>query len=248
MSDPVKYGAVWNGINPLTGQPYKWGDDIYYDSPVAPSPNPTKPMLFSISRAFAKYPLPNLDDFATNVAVKMVANVAIFANPTIPIASLSTAQVALHAAIAAAGDGGKQLNATKLAKGEAVVILLRQLASYIEGIPNLTPENAALSGFEVIVPMHHAAMAPDVPAILNLFNAGGGALGVKLQGSAHAHFYVLRVRDDAGKLVYEKSFSSTLNILLPNLTPGKVYTVDACAQGGGDLLSAYCPSVNCMCT
>jgi hypothetical protein len=59
------------------------------------------------------------------------------------------------------------------------------------------------------------------------------ALGIKLQNPAHARTYQLRVRDVSGSLVYTKMFSSTREIVLPELTPGKIYTVDACAMGGG---------------
>ena len=248
MSDPVKYGAVWNGINPLTGQPYKWGDKVYYDAPVAPQPTNKKVMLFHISLAFAQLMDLPLDKFASNVATQMTKNAALFNSPPFPIANLAAAQSAFHDADAAASNLGTLLTADKNAKKEIVISLLRQLAAYIEAIPGITPEQAMLSGFEVITPAHHAAMTPYVPAIVDLFNKGGGGLGVKLKGSAHARAYLLRVRDAAGTLVYTKTFSSTLNIVLPDLTPGKVYTVDACALGGGNLVSDYCPSVNCMCT
>jgi hypothetical protein len=248
MSEPVKYGAVWNGINPLTGQPYKWGDKVYYDAPVAPQPIPKKAMIFHISLAFAQLMDLPLDKFASNVATQMVKNAAIFKDPPFPIANLDAAQKAFHQADADASNLGKLLTADKNAKKEIVIDLLRQLATYIEAIPGITPEQAMLSGFEVIIPTHHAAMTPDAPVILDLFNKGSGCLGVKLQGSAHARTYQLRVRDASGSLVYTKTFSSTRDIVLPDLTPGKVYTVDACAMGGGNLTSDYCPSVNCMCT
>jgi hypothetical protein len=106
-----------------------------------------------------------LDKFASNVSTQMVKNAAIFTNPPFPIANLDAAQKAFHQADADASNLGKQLTAEKNTKREIVIALLRQLAAYIEAISGITPEQV---------------MTPEVPAILNLFNAGSGSLGVKL--------------------------------------------------------------------
>ena len=113
MSNGPKYGATWDGINPLTGQPYKWGDEVYYDMPVAPTPIPEETVLFHISLAFVRKNDSDLDEFATHVASQLTENAAIFATPPFPIANLTTAQVNFHTAIEAAADGGKLLTADK---------------------------------------------------------------------------------------------------------------------------------------
>jgi hypothetical protein len=248
MGDPVKYGAVWNGINPLTGRVYMWGDDVYYDSPVASPPNNNQSMLFHISLGFAKMPDNDLDEFASHVATELTSHAAIFTAPPVTPTNLTTAQGNFHAAIAAASEGGKSLTADKTAKREIVTGLLRQLAVYIEAIPNMTAANAMLSGFEVLVPAHHSPTALAVPVILGFNNVASTKLGVKLQGSPGARGYEFRVGIGSGVPLSGEFFSSTRGIVLKGLTPGTLYTVQVRALGGGNLTSEWSPSVNCMCT
>ncbi|MEI6196793.1 MAG: hypothetical protein WCS42_20955, partial [Verrucomicrobiota bacterium] len=167
--------------------------------PVAPSPNPEVTVLFHVSLAFATKKDNDLDDFATHVGSQMTANAVIFASPPFPVANLTTAQGNYHAALAAKADGGKTLTADKTNKRAILIGLLRQYAHYVEGIPNITPTNAALSGFDIVVAGHHPAVTLMIPVILAITNEGPGKLRVKLQGVKGADGYEYQVTVGTGK-------------------------------------------------
>ena len=247
MGNEPKYGATWNGINPLTGKPYKWGDKVYYDMPVAPSPTTEVTVIFHISMAFAKLPDPDLDDKATHVASLMTENAAIFANPPFPIANLTTAQGNFHAAIDAAADGGKALTADKNNKRAILIGLLRQLAHYIEAIPGMTPTNAALSGFDIIEAGHHPTVSLMIPVIMLITNDGPGKLRIKLQGVAGASGYEYQVTIGTGEPKYAGRFSSTRDNVLTGLVSGTTYAVQVRAQGGHNQVSDWSLPITIMC-
>jgi len=248
MSDEPKYGATWNGINPLTGQPYKWGDPVYYDMPVAPSPEMEVNMLFHVSLAFATMKDNDLDDKATHVATMMAANATIFSSPPFPVANLTTAQGNFHTAIAVAADGGKPLTADKKNKRAILIGLLRQYAHYVEGIQNITPTNAALSGFDIIVAGKHPAVALMIPVILNITNEGPGKLRIKLQGVKGASGFEYQVTVGTGKPAYAGRFSSTRDNVLTGLISGTTYAVQVRAQGGNNQVSDWSLPITIMCS
>ena len=248
MSNGPKYGATWNGINPLTGQPYKWGDEVYYDMPVAPSPNPELTVIFHISMAFAKKKDSDLDEFATHVASQLIENAVTFATPPFPIANLTTAQGNFHTAIEAAADGGKHLTADKNNKRSIVIGLLRQLGHYVEAIPNITPLNAALSGFDIVEAGHHPAVNLMIPVIMGITNEGPGKLRVKLQGVKGADGYEYQVTVGTGKPAYAGRFSSTRDNVLTGLVSATTYAVQVRAQGGHNQFSDWSLPITIMCT
>jgi len=248
MGNEPKYGATWGGINPLTGQPYKWGDKVYYNMPVAPSPNPPINMLFHVSLAFATMKDSDLDDKATHVASLMTENAAIFASPPFPVANLTTAQGNFHAAIDAALDGGKNLTADKINKRAILIGLMRQYAHYVEGIPNITPTNAALSGFDIVEAGHHPAVSLMIPVIVAILNEGPGKLRVKLQGVKGADGYEYQVTVGSGKPAYAGRFSSTRDNVLTGLVSGTTYAVQVRSQGGNSQFSDWSLPITIMCT
>ncbi len=248
MGDEPKYGATWNGINPLTGQPYKWGDKVYWSLPTAPSPDPEVTVLFHVSLAFVRLPDNDLDDKATHVNSQMTANAAIFATPPFPIANLTAAQGNFHTAIAAAADGGKGLTADKLNKRGILIGLLRQYAHYVEGIPNITPTNAALSGFDIVVAGKHPAVNLMVPVILAITNEGPNKLRSKLQGVKGADGYEYQVAENGGEPKYAGRFSSTRDNVLAGRASGAVCSVQVRAQGGNNQVSDWSLPITIMCT
>ena len=252
MGDPVvKYGATWGGINPLTGQVYKWGDPVYYDSPIAPSPTPVEIMntpLIHVSTAFARLKNAPLEDFASNVSTRMLANATIFTNAPAALAALSPAVAVYHTAVIAADDGGHQLTTDKLAKGQIVIGLLRTLAAYVQAIPNITLANAQLSGFVVTASGKHAPVTLTVPAILAITNVNSGQLGFKIKGSRGAKGFEFCYTVGTGKPVKCGTFTSTRNIVVIDLVPGTVYSFQVRAFAGNNQFSAWSEAVTHMAT
>jgi hypothetical protein len=249
MAEPVKYGATWGGTDPLTGKKYAWNDGHFYDSPIAPLPNPTKPTMFKISRGFAQYADKDLDTRASHVVTETTANAASLPGLTTSVTALGTAQVTFHTSIAASTDGGKALKLDKNAKREIVIGILRQIATVIEAIPNITQATAALSGLPTYVPGgHHTATTPDAPVILGINNTGHCQLGFDLQGSNTKRGYELQYTVGTGTAVHAGFFSNTRNVVVPNLLAGTTYTFQARALGGNNQNSDWSAPVSCMCT
>ncbi len=249
MSEPQKYGATWGGTDPRTGKPYTWDGGYYYDSPIAPPPNPTKHMLFKIALGFAQESDEDLEIFGGHVFTKSTENAASLPGLTALLTGLNTANGNFHTSLSAAAEGGKSLTIDKNAKREIVIGILRQLAVAIEVIPNITQATAALSGFETFVPGgHHDAAAPDAPVILAITNTGHGQLSFKLQGPAGVRGFELQYTVGAGAPVNAGFFSSKLGIVVDGLTPGTTYAFQACTHGAGNLVSAWSPPVSIMCT
>jgi hypothetical protein len=216
----------------------------FYDEAPTPLPPPLKNMSIHISLAFAQLGDSALDEFASNIALKMVANVAIFATPPFPIGNLTTAQGNFHTSLAATTQGGTAATADKNAKRTILLNLLRQLAKYVEDLPGLTLTNALLSGFNASVSGVHTAVSLTVPVILGISNVGTGQLGIKLQGSAGATGYEFRVTVGAGAPVHAGNFSSTRNIVLTGLVTGANYAVQVRAMGGNNQISPWSDPVN----
>ena len=206
-------------------------------------------MLFHLSLGFSKLGDAPFDEFAANVGIKMAANAAIFSSPPFTIASFTTAEVAFHNSLAATTQGGTQATLDKNAKRLVVDGLLRQLVTYIQGIPGMTPANAELSGFTVIIAGPHGAVTLVAPVILGITNADSTKLGIKLQGSPGASRYEFRTAiGSAAAVYYPGSFSSTRGIVLENLVPGTTYAVQARAGAGNNQFSAWSDAVSHMCT
>ncbi len=205
-------------------------------------------MPFTISTGFAKYRDVPLDTFASHVVAQTTENAAAFPGLATSIASLAAAQAAYHNSIAAKVEGGKSLTIDKKAKRAIVIAILRQIATAIEAIPNMTQATAALSGFQFAEHGYHSATVPDAPMILAIRNIGAGQLGFKLRGSNSRRGYELQYSINGGPPVSAGFFSSTRGIVVSGLIPGTTYNFQVRARGGGHNASAWSAPVSCMCT
>ena len=105
-----------------------------------------------------------------------------------------------------------------------------------------------LSGFEIVLSGKRPPVTVGPPAILAVTNVASGQLGLRLQGSPGASGYLFQVTVGSGAPVAAGRSSSTRNIVLEDLTPGTVYAIQACAEGGNNQLSAWSDPVSHMCT
>lgn len=221
----------------------------FMDEPDTPAATTGTSMpLFRISLGFARKKDTDLDDFATNVVAKTTANAALFPGQTANVTSVGTAQVNFHASLSAAKGNGKAATADKNAKRVILVAALRILALAIQAIPNLTPANAELSGFDVIVAGPHAPVSVDVPVIMGVLNVASGKLGIKLQGVYGANSYEFQGAVGNNPPVLLGTSPSTRGIVLEPLVPGTLYVLQARAVFGGNRFSEWSEPVSHMCT
>ena len=182
---------------------------------------------------------------APDLSLKVVANVVLtgltgnpaFPNPTVPLPALQAAIDAYSDALVAQEQGGTIATAAKKNKREALVKLLRQLASYVEDNCNGSLTALLSSGFTAASTSHVQAHLA-APSILRLLNGNTGQLLVKLRKPiANAKCYELRyaaVNADGSNGPWQNGGlnSNSRALALNNLTPGTSYIVQIRAIGG----------------
>jgi len=216
-------------------------------NPVAPTTG--EPMaLFRIGLGFMRYEDPHLDDFASNVAAKLTTNAALFPNLPASVVNLTAAQGAFHTSLSIGKGAGTAATADKKAKRLILLGLLRQNALYIQGIPNLTAANAALSGYEVIEASSHGPVNVETPVILGITNVASGKLGVKAKAPKGYKSLEFFVTVGTAAPVRAGTFPSTRDIVLEDLTPGTLYAVQVRAVFGSKRYSELSDPVSHRCT
>jgi hypothetical protein len=186
------------------------------------------------------------DDFAANVVASLGASTA-FPNLPVPLSVLASLRVAFHNAVVAAAGGGTELIAQKNQARAALELALRQNAAYVESVAG---ENLAVllsSGFKA-VSQNRTSSPLSTPVVLNIDNQFSTQLMLDLKGVTNARTYQSRVLTAQGTVLTTVETTRAKRILIPNLTPGTVYTVQARAIGGSTGYSDWSDPTLKMCT
>ena len=198
---------------------------------------------YRVSLSFIGLSDSDLDEFAANRVVSLTGNAA-FPTPLVPLAALGTAQVAFHDALLAAAQGGTQLTAVKNEKRAALENLLRQEASYVQAIASQNLSTLLSSGFEASS-TNRAQSALNAPTILGLDNGMMSQLLLRMQPVANAKSYEVQTKNGGG-WTPAGVFAQSRGIVLPGLTPGQTYSVQARAVGGSTGYSDWSDPVRHM--
>ncbi len=201
-----------------------------------------------VSLAFAKFDDADIIVFANGVVDLMGKNIVLFADPTVPLASITAGILSFEASITATQQQGSAATEAKNNKKAFLVSLLRTQAGYIQALLGLTEATVLLSGFTVADYGHHAAVVLVPPVILSLTNPASTQIGVGLQGSPGATGYDLRVSVDGAPPVGCGHFSSTLGIIVVDRKPGSMCAIQARACAGNNQVSAWSDPVSHMST
>jgi hypothetical protein len=198
---------------------------------------------YRVSLGFAKLPDPALDEFTSGVIASLTGN-ASFPTPPVTLANLGTAQAEYEDALAAAAQGGTQLTAVKNQKRDTLLILLRQVAAYVQGIAGLSLPVLLSSGFEAMS-TNRAQSQLGIPSVVSISNEMTGQLAVGLQPVNNARAYEVQYKNGGGWLP-AGVFTQARRIVVPNLTPGTTYSVQARAVGGSTGYSDWSDPVSHM--
>jgi hypothetical protein len=185
---------------------------------------------YRTSLAFARLPDAGLNTFAGNGITKMTDN-ASFLTPLVSLANLTTAQANFAEAMVEAVHGGKIATAEKNAAREMLLSLLRQQAAYVQGIAGEDEPMLLSSGFN-IVKTDHTQIALSQPIVERIDNPMSGQLGLKLRPVPTARAYEVQIRYGTNGWEAVGVFTDSRKIVIPNLTPGTVYTMQSRAIGG----------------
>ena len=203
-------------------------------------------VLINFSRATDN----SLKAFADAIHLGLTGNPA-FPNPAVPLSALQTAITAFSAALVAQEQGGTMATAAKKDKRDALVTLLRKLASYVEDNCDGNLTALLTSGFAAASTSHVQAHLA-APFILRILNGNTGQLRVKLREPiAHAKCYELRYAvigsDGVVGLWQNGGLSSNFRALALNgLTPGTTYNIEIRAIGGSTGYSDWSTFVSHM--
>jgi hypothetical protein len=198
---------------------------------------------YKVSLAFAYLPDADLDEFAANIVVSLTGNPE-FPTPLVPLGALTAAQAAFHDAVLAAAQGGTQLTAIKNEKRVMLEDLLRQEASYVQALAMHNLSTLLSSGFQASS-TNRASTQLATPTIVGLENGLSAQLILKMLPVVNAKSYEVQTRNGGG-WTPAGVFTQARSIVLPGLTPGQSYAVQARAIGGSTGYSDWSDPVSHM--
>ena len=201
-----------------------------------------------VSYAFTALSVNNLIGF-TQVVIICLTNNAAFPNLTAKVAELTTLLKALQdAANAMALGGTPQHTVLRDEAQEALLDALRQTGAAVQSVALNSLSTLLSSGFQA-VSQNTASTPLDTPTILSASNLATTQVLLRLTPIDNARSYEIRLTADGGKTWLNGGISSQARrIVLPNLVPGTVYTIQARAIGGSTGQSDWSTPVSIMAT
>jgi hypothetical protein len=187
-------------------------------------------MIVKVSLGFAGLPDAEVDNFAQGVIQGMTGN-SEFKDPPVTMANLQTAVTDFTAGIAGAKTGGPPATAAKNNSRQALLGMLRQLASYVQIHCNNDMALLLSSGFQAM--STNRAQAPlEKPQGLVIKNGSSGQLVASVSPVKNTSMYEGRVKGADGDWLPSVFTGDSRHITFEGLTPGTTYTAQVRALGG----------------
>ncbi len=199
---------------------------------------------YRVSLSFAALPDGDLSTFTQSVLDSLTNNAG-YPTPLVPLTELQAGLTTFADALAAAAQGGLQNTAAKNAAREALLTLLRTEASYVQGVASDDLTKLLSSGFSNISTNRASAPLPR-PDIRAIENDMSTQLVVRLGPVANARAYELQARTGTGNWQPAGVFTKARRIVLEDLSPGTIYTLQARAVGGSAGYSDWSDPVSHM--
>jgi len=184
--------------------------------------------MYRVSLSYARLPDSDLDGFACGVVLSLTGNPA-FPTPLVPMADLTTAQQEFHDAWLASGKGVVS-TLIKNQKRATLLGLLRKEASYVQGLAGEDLVMLLSSGYGA-VSTNRVSAPLEKPLLLSLDNGQAQELVLRIGPVVNARSYEVQTKNGAGWTA-AGIFPQSRGIVLPGLTPGQIYSVQARAIGG----------------
>ncbi|MBV9656601.1 MAG: fibronectin type III domain-containing protein [Verrucomicrobia bacterium] len=217
--------------------------------------------LLRVSLGFASAADHVLEETAGAVLGGLYANAGVYPAPTVAKADLQSALTAFTDTIAAASQGGTQTTAARDQARGALILLLRQLALYvqtvIQGNVSYGLAELLLSGFDA-VSTNRTQQPLATPSITRIDNTGAGELTLRASAIPNARAYKAQYQtlpnkaiaaladDPPGPWTSAGLFSSTRGLAVTGLTPGQLYNFRLKAIGGLTVESDWSDTVSHM--
>jgi len=174
-----------------------------------------------------------------------------YPSPPVDLGEVQAALTAFTAALAAQPSGGVHATADKNKKRHALVVLLRKLASYVQGTCNDDRTALLSSGFQAAPAVRAQSPLPK-PVIAAVENGHSAQLFVTVNKVVNAKTYELHtatIGADGAPGPWKNGglFTNSRSMLLDGLTPGVTYAVQVRAVGGSTGYSDWSDPVSHMC-
>jgi len=199
---------------------------------------------YRTSQVFARLADAELGNYTQNIITKLTGNEN-FPKPLVSVVDLTKALDTFTTALAAAAQGGKLVTAAKNAAREVLLGLLRQQAAYVQSLAGDDLPMLLSSGFEA-VNTNRTQVPLTKPVIDEIRNDMSTQLGVRVQPVPTARAYEVRLSYGTSGWQAAGIFTQARGILLENLTPGTIYTVQTRAIGGSTGYSDWSDPVSHM--
>lgn len=194
-----------------------------------------KTSTYHVSLSFGKLPDDTLIVFATTVLAQLFAQAA-YANPPVTPAQLNPAIIAFSAAKVAQSNGGKSATAEKNLRREELLALLQKLAYFVQVACNNSLPLLLDSGFEAA--SNNRAQSPlPKPSLTRIVPGMSGQALVTATADRNARGYEIIVAEidesgTPGPFRPAVTRTSSRNILIDALNPGRLYAYQGRAIGG----------------
>jgi hypothetical protein len=193
---------------------------------------------------FAKLGDAPLGEFSHGIVVGMTGNAA-FPNPPVTPAAVAAALLIFQQAVSDASQGGMQATAAKNAARLVLIGLLRELANYVQGAAKNVLATLLSSGFRAAGSKSGQTQL-ETPLILCILNKNSTQLVLRLRGVRTAKSYQVRFCVTPGVWQDGGTFTQSRRLVVRNLIPGTMYTVQARAVGGSSGYSDWSDPVSHM--
>ena len=192
-----------------------------------------------------------LEELAGAVLAGMTGNKA-YPSPPVDLATLHTALTDFTTAIAAQVTGGKHATSDKNSKRHALIVILRKLASYVQGNCNDDQTVLLSSGFQVpATGVRRPQVNLSKPVFSGVDNGHTTQLVLKVKKDPNARAYDLRIAtitgDTTGPWQGAGVFTGPRVMTVINLTPATKYAFQVRAVGKGNVYSDWSDPVSHMC-
>jgi hypothetical protein len=204
-----------------------------------------------VSLAFAEASDNSLLNTANAVSTNLYGNAA-YPTPPVTKVALDAEITAFTAAIAAMEQGGTSATAAKNTVREALIAMLRLLASYVQDNCNNDLGTLLSSGFQAASTNH--APTPSlvsVPVINRITNGTTGQLILRITAIPNSHGYNVRYATIGtggaqGPWVDGGHFTDSRAMIVNGLTAGTMYAFQVCAHLGGSRTTGWSDAVQHM--
>ena len=203
-----------------------------------------------VQLGFTNSPDHSLEELTLSVLGNLYGN-PVYPKPPVPEVTLQTALDSFTAAIAAQAQGGTAATANKNNMRDALIALLRQLASYVQMSCGNNLANLLSGGFEAM--SNNRAQTPlDKPSIREITHGNSGQLRTRVGPISNAKSYELRfalITPGAPLGPWQNGGLHTDSRSMPigDLTPGSSYQIEARAIGGSTGYSDWSDPSSHMC-